>query len=153
MLEDYFFTKNTKWILWGSSGVILAALIFHAGVVVGSHQTVHGRISFEGGPGGPSSGGMMQNFMPREGYVESGHGAIGSIATITPPTFIIETRDGLTQKIVMSSSTVITGNSGPTAAALQSGQLVIVIGDPNDSDDVGFLDARIVHILPAKPNH
>ena len=37
-LEEYMFTKNTKWILWGLGALVLAALIFHAGVVVGLHD-------------------------------------------------------------------------------------------------------------------
>ena len=36
--EDYLFTKNTKWFLWGGLLLVLGALIFHAGVVVGSHR-------------------------------------------------------------------------------------------------------------------
>ena len=42
-LEDYFFVKNTKWFLWGALALIVAALIFHAGVVVGSHNIMEGR--------------------------------------------------------------------------------------------------------------
>ena len=148
MLEDYLFTKKTNWLIWGTSGVILTALIFHAGIVVGSHQN-NRRASYQGASG--DQGGMMQNFMPRQGYMESGHGAVGTIATVTLPTFIITTRDGAQQSIYAATGTVVTGGTAQGPSALTSGQFVVIIGDPDDSDDKGYLDARIIHILPPPP--
>jgi hypothetical protein len=144
MLEDYFFTKNTKWVLWGAFILIVALLIFHAGMVVGQHRP-HARANE-----GPAPGGMLGGFMPTEGYVESGHGAVGTIATVTLPTFILQSRDGLTQTIYAGSTTVVTGGLVPNTSALVRNEAVIVIGDPNDTDD-GYLDARIIHILSAPP--
>jgi hypothetical protein len=141
-LEDYFFTKKTKWFLWGAFALILAALIFHAGVVVGSRQTVHGRLELRG-PG-------MFGFMPSEAYVEGGNGAVGTIKTLTLPTLTLETRDGTMQEVYVSTSTIITDGATHTST-LQAGEVVIVIGDPNDSDDQGILDARIIHVLPPPP--
>src|SRR6185437_6953947 len=100
MLEDYFFSKNIRFVLWGAFAFIIAFLIFHAGVVVGSHQPMRGRMAFDTrvGPGGFASG-IVGGFMPKEGYVESGHGAVGTIATVTLPTFTLTSRGGETEKI------------------------------------------------------
>ncbi len=141
-LEDYFFTKNTRYIWWGVFAIIVALLIFHAGVVVGSHQNVRGRLVLR-------SADMLGGFIPSEAYVESGHGAVGTIESVTLPTFMLETRGGTAQKILVSTSTVITGGNATDMSALSSGQTVIVIGDPDDTDDQGYLEARMVHILPA----
>jgi len=142
MLEDYFFTKNTKWFLWGFCALIVALLIFHAGVVVGSHEPERGRMPDRTQVGTP---GMLGGFMPTEGYLENGHGAVGTITALALPSFSLETRDGMVQKIYAGTSTVITGGT------LTSGETVIVVGEPEGSDDQGYLDARIVHILPAPP--
>jgi hypothetical protein len=151
MLEDYFFTKNTKWVLWGAFALIVAMLIFHAGVVVGSHQPTRGRMQIDGRGGPGSMGGFVNGFMPRQGFVESGHGAVGTVATVTLPTFTLTNREGVEQKMYAGSTTVVTGGSVNNPSALQKGQFIIVVGDPNDTDDAGYLDARIIHILPSPP--
>ncbi len=143
MIEDYFFTKNTKWVLWGAVAILAALLIFHAGVVVGQQQPLRGRMVLTNGK---TSQGMLGGIMPRQGFVENGHGAVGTIATVTLPTFTLESRDGLNQTIYAGTSTTVTGGQTNDASALQSGEVVIVIGDPDDTDD-GYLDARIIHIL------
>ena len=144
MLEDYFFTKNTKWVVWGAAAIILGLLLFHAGVVVGQHEPMRGHMTFNG-QGQPVLG-MLSGFMPARGFVEDGHGAVGTIATITLPTFTMQNRDGLTQQIYTGTSTVVTGGTSADTSALKQGEVVIVIGDPNDTDDQ-YLDARIIHIL------
>jgi hypothetical protein len=146
MIEDYFFTKNTRWILWGAFAVIVALLIFHAGVVVGQHQPMRGRMNFASGAPSMPDTGMLSGIMPRQGYVEDGHGAVGTIATVTLPTFTMQSRDGMEQKIYAGTSTVVTGGLAPDRSALKSGQVIIVVGDPDDTDD-GYLEARIIHIL------
>jgi len=147
MLEDYFFTKNIKWVLWGTFAVVLALLIFHAGVVVGSHEP-RGRMN--GAPNGQFMNGQgpLGSIMPTQGYVEDAHGAVGTIATVTLPTFTMQSRDGMTEKIYAGTSTVVTGGTMPNTGALKGGLLFIVIGDPGDTDD-GYLEARIIHILPS----
>jgi hypothetical protein len=147
MLEDYFFTKNTKWILWGGAGAIAVLLVFHAGVVVGSHQ---GRnMMYVRGTHAP--GGMIDGIMPGNAYLENGHGAVGKVEDLSLPHFTILTRDGMTQKIFAGSSTIVTGMSPNDLTAIQNGQVVIVVGDPDDADEGAYLDARIVHILPPPP--
>jgi hypothetical protein len=141
MLEDYFFTKNTRWVLWGAFAVVVALLIFHAGVVVGSHKSMRERP-----PQGAGLGGMF-GFMPPQGFVENGHGAVGTIATVTLPTFTLQTRDGLTERVETGSSTDVTGGTTGTLGDLQSGQTVIIIGNPQTIDDQDDLDARMIHIL------
>ena len=152
MIEDYFFTKNTKWVIWGTAAIIVGLLLFHAGVVVGQHEPMRGRMTFaSNGQAQPAPGGMLGGFMPTRGFVEDGHGAVGTIATVTLPTFTMQNRDGLTQQIYAGTSTVVTGGTSADTSALKQGELIIVIGDPNDTDD-GYLDARIIHILPTPAN-
>ena len=147
MIEDYLFTKKTKWFIWGALGVVVVVLVYHAGFVAGQHQHMRPRVPFGGAM--PTTGGMLGGIMPQEGFVEDGHGAVGEIATVTLPTFTLTTREGLTEKVYAGTSTIVTGAANTGVNSLTHGQLVIIIGDPQDQDDQGYLDARIIHILPA----
>jgi hypothetical protein len=140
MLEDYLFVKNTRYLLWGFGGVVLLLLVYHAGFVAGEH--VH-----RTGMPGERGGGPLNGFMPKEAFI-AGHGAVGAVATVTLPTFTMLTRGGYTQLVETSSSTVFTGGS---ADDLKQGVVVIVIGDPHESDTEPDLDARIVRLLPPPP--
>jgi hypothetical protein len=150
MLEDYFFTKKTKWILWGVLALCLAALIFHAGVVVGLHDRPTGR-----GPGGgfeahiPFEGGTVA--LP-QGFAPGGHGAFGTIASITLPAITLTTRDGVTLTVKVDEDTQIVGavpEGTSSPAALSVGDTIIVIGDPDDTNTNGAVDARLIRVLPA----
>jgi len=148
MLEDYFFTKNTRYVLWGAFAVLVALLIFHAGVVIGEHEP-----RMHPGPGMQAAG-PLGKFMPKEAFM-SGHGAVGEIATVTLPTFTLITRDNETQQVETGSSTSVEGGPTGTVSDLVRGETVIVIGDPQavDTDGQNDLDARIVKILPSPPDN
>jgi hypothetical protein len=155
MLEDYFFTKRTKWVLWGLLALIVAALIFHAGVVVGLHD--------RGMPGHdfdkswfdaqiPFGGGILP--LP-QGFIPGGHGAFGTIASITLPAVTLTTRDGVTLTVKVDEDTQIVGatpegTSSPTA--LKVGDVIVVLGDPDDISSSSTVDARLIRILPPPIN-
>ena len=146
--EDYLFTKNSKWFIWGGLGLLLAGLIFHAGVVVGSHRHVgQGRglgMGFEAHM--PFGGGMM---LP-QGFMPGGHGALGTIAAITLPTLTLTSRDGTTLRVEVGSTTLIAGTAVNDPSTLQVGDTIIVIGDPNDTDEPGEVDARLIRVTAAQ---
>lgn len=149
-LEDYLFTKNIKWVLWGAVGLTGAALIFHAGVVAGSHNT----LTLKRGMPGIQSGGFEAHIpfggavtMP-QGFMPGGHGALGTISAIALPTLTLISRDGTTLRVEVSSSTQIAGAVGTTTGTLKVGDTIIVVGDPNDTDEKGEVDARLIRVLP-----
>lgn len=147
-LEDYLFVKDTKWLVWGVMGIFVGALIFHAGVVVGSHsRLMQGR--------GPQ-GGFNVQFSPigsltmPQGFVAGGHGALGTIETVSLPYFTVLSRNGSTLQIVVGSSTQINGAGGGTSA-LTEGRTVIVIGDPRDAGTDGEIEAKLIRIVDGLP--
>ena len=143
-LEDYLFTKNTRWIIWGVLVLIFEALVFHAGVVAGSRNPLHNR-PMPGGPGFeahiPFGGAVM---LP-EGFMPSGHGALGTISSIALPILTLTSRDGTTLNVEISSTTQVTGLTG--GADLVVGDTIIVLGDPKDTDERGEVDARLIRVL------
>lgn len=148
-LEDYFFVKKTKWILWGVFALIIAALIFHAGIVVGSHRPfMQGRGQGGGFEAQIPFGGEVA--LP-QGFIPGSHGALGTIATVTLPTLTLTTRDGMTLTVKVDSGTQIVGatpEGTSTSASLSVGEMVIVVGDPDDTSPNGAVDARLIRIFP-----
>jgi hypothetical protein len=73
------------------------------------------------------------------------HGAVGEIETVNLPTFVVE--DNGREKVVrIDDDTDIMSASGPVEASeLTEGQMVIVIGAPNDDAEVV---AKLVRVMP-----
>ncbi len=147
-LEDYFFTKNTKWILWGLLVLLVEALVFHAGVVVGSHSRVF--MMQSGGPGMSFEAripfGSAGVALP-QGFIPGGHGALGIISTIQLPLITLASRDGTVLRVEVGSSTQVSGAPGATVNDLHAGDTIIVIGDPTDTDLNGEIDAKLIRIV------
>jgi hypothetical protein len=156
MLEDYFFTKKTKWILWGLLALVLAALIFHAGVVAGLHDRGMPGHNFDKGwfdaqiPFGAGTLPLPQGFIPGD------HGAVGTIASIALPAITLTTRDGVTLTVKVDNDTQIVGaapEGTSSPALLMVGDTIVVLGDPDDSNSNGTVDARLIRIVPPSPQH
>ncbi len=125
--------------------LLLAALIFHAGVVVGSHREAFGRFGMERGfrssffPGG---------FELPYGSIPNTHGAVGTITAVTLPTRTLQTRDGTNETILVGTSTSIRDKGAADTKALIVGTQAIVLGEPDSQDRI---DAKLIHILPPAP--
>jgi hypothetical protein len=137
MFEDYLFTKNTKWVLWGLFALVVALLIFRAGTIVGYHDALrfHGLES----RGGPQDQGPFGLPLPPDGGMP-GHGAVGTIESVALPTVTLKTRDGSEVSVYVASTT-------PGVSQLKVGETIVVIGDPNDTDQSGDMNARFIHII------
>lgn len=138
--ENIISSKKVRLIAGIIGVLILALLIFHAGVVFGSHRN-----SFGGPSGRP---GMDRGFRPPflpggfklpHGFIQNDHGAVGAITAITLPTFTMETRDGTSRTILTSTSTMIRG-----MGALSVGNKIVVLGEP---DSQGRIRAKLIRIV------
>lgn len=128
----------------GIAAVLLAFLIFHAGAVVGSHQGLrpHGGMHGFRPPYGAPTG-----FMLPDGYLPRGHGAVGTITTVTLPTITITERSGDTETVLIATTTRIEiGPIATTSRALVPGTRVIIFGDPDET--VERINAKVIHVLP-----
>ena len=148
--EKMFASKKARWAACIILVIILAGLIFHAGVVVGSH-----RGQFRGGEFG--NPGMRNGFRPPffpegfempHGFIQDGHGAVGTITALSLPTFQMQTREGINQTIFVSTSTIIRSGDAQNSTTLATGENVIVLGTP---DSQNRIDAKIIRILPSVP--
>jgi hypothetical protein len=137
MLEDYLFTHSTRWILWTLAALVIAALIFLAGMSFGERRVRHERdettfaSSFLGGLPLPN------------GFITRGHGAVGTVMSVSAAAFTLKERDGDTVDVTLASTTPRSGTS-----TIATGEFVVVIGDPTTTPGgAESIDARFVRIL------
>jgi hypothetical protein len=137
-------SPHVRWVLLGIAGILLALLIFHAGLVVGSHQGMRGRMGERGfhPPFGAPAG-----FIMPDSYLPPGHGAVGTITTVTLPTLTITEPNGDTETVFVATTTHIDGGSrAASSSALTSGMRVIIFGEPDES--IERINAKVIHIVP-----
>lgn len=143
--ENIISSKKVRLIASIIGVLILALLIFHAGVVFGSHRN-----SFGGPSGRPSMDrGFRPPFLPGgfklpHGFIQNAHGAVGAITAITLPTLTMETREGASKTIFVSTSTMIRGVRGADTTVFAIGNEIIVLGEP---DSQGRIDAKLIRVL------
>jgi len=135
-------SEKVRWVLYGLGILFVALLIFHAGVVTGSHRHFPGRA----GPGFGFRGPGFNVQLPR-GFISNGHGSVGTIQSISTSSLSLETRDGATQTVLLSDKTSIRTESGATSStALLVGPKVIILGTPNDD---GTISADLIRTTPS----
>lgn len=136
-LEDYLFKRNSRYAIWTTFAIVVALLIFHAGVIFGERDA---RGMDDHGPQMGPFGALPHS------YMESGHGAVGEIESYAPPILIVETRGESTTSITVASTTLI-DPSGATSTTLVPGAHVIIIGTPIQ----GGMTAKLIRVVPPPP--
>ena len=141
--RDIVQSKNARAAAAAFGALLLALLIFHAGVVFGSHRGPFNRPNLDRGFRSPFFPG---NFELPHGFIPNNHGAVGTITALALPTFTMETRDGMAKTILVSTSTVIWSAGTAGAEALSEGARVTVLGV---LDNAGRIDAKVIRVFPA----
>ena len=145
--EDFvkaFESKTTLKILCGVGIVLIALLIFYAGVNVGFHKASFGRAwgenyerNFGFGPDHPMLG--NDNF-------PNANGAIGKIINIELPTIIVQDKDNTEKVVLLKTDTAIEkAMASIQPSALSVNDFVVVIGSPNDQ---GQIVAKFIRVMP-----
>lgn len=142
-------SKLAMGILAGIGAVVLALLVFRAGVYVGMRKA---DFSYRWGENYHRNfGGPREGFMPgmfREGE-PSAHGAFGKIISLSMPTFTVESSEGVEKLVRIGDGTAIVQFHEPVASSsLAVGDYVVVIGEPNTQ---GEIEAGLVRVMPAPP--
>lgn len=150
-LKEFVESKKFRLALLGIAGLLLLLIVFQAGMVVGYQQAAFSfqygnnyyRMFGDDGPG-PDHGPMMR------GHFIEGHGAVGKVISVEPPTFVVVGRDGVEKTIVVSDDTRIRRfDRAVTINDVQVGDYSVVVGNPNESSQI---EARFVRLLPP-PNY
>ena len=140
-------SKTFRTVLYVIGSLIVALVIFQAGIFVGFHEA-----QFSGHLGdnyrrtfGERSFGMISGVMRDSNYPVS-NGAVGKIIKITLPTLVIIGPDNIEKVILLQDDTLIRefrNTIKPTDLKLNDE--VVVIGAPNTASEI---EAKLVRLIP-----
>ena len=134
-------SQNIRYLLYGLGALLLVLLIFHAGVVAGSHRrhSERGEWGFR-----PPFPGFFDVRLPR-GFILDGHGTVGVVQSVGSSSIILQTRDDSTKTVFLSSKTIIRAGFGDASStALSPGLHIVVLGTPNND---GALFADLIRVM------
>jgi len=148
-LNNFFQSKAFKITLGVIGGIIIFLLIFSIGMFVGFKKA---NFSYRWGEnyhqnfGGPREG-LFRDFRG-EDFIAA-YGAAGQIIKIDGSTLVVKGRDNVEKIVLLADSTVIKRFQETIKATdLKVDDFVVVIGEPNDSGQVG---AKFIRVLPPSP--
>ena len=144
MVESKKFSK----ILLLIGVIIVALVIFQAGVLVGFHKA-----SFSSRWGenyretfGGRHGGMMGGMMFGDNDYSNSHGAVGKIIKLELPKIIIIGPDNVEKIIVIKNDTMLRlFRDVATSTQLKVDDYIVAIGSPNSA---GEIEAKLVRLMP-----
>lgn len=149
-------------ILYAIGTIIVALLIFQAGMFIGYHKAA---FSYRWGqdyyrtfgghlPELPFGRAGRRNFpmgmgMDGEDFPSS-HGSIGKIIKIDLPTFIMEGTDKTERVVVISDNTIVRRfRETLKPSDLKTEDYVVIIGSPNNKSQI---EARFIRLVPPPPD-
>lgn len=148
-MKNYLESKRFKIALHVIGGLIVAAIIFQAGMFVGyrkaSFSYGFGEKYFERNFGRPR--GYFMGMMSRSGDYLGAHGASGDIIKVALPEITIEGRDNVEREVLIKSDTVIKNLRDTIKPEdLKTGDSLVIIGTPNAS--TSQIEAKLIRVLP-----
>lgn len=149
--RDIHKSKTVRGVLIGLGVAVLVLVIFQVGMVAGYHKARFGARfgdNFERNFGGPR-GGNFGGRLPGPG-MPGGHGAVGEIVSVSLPQIVVAGPDNLEKTVLVATSTMVREfRDEITADQLKVGDLVVVLGNPNDE---GQVDAKLIRLMPPPPD-
>jgi len=139
--------------MWIAGVVLVALLVFQAGVFVGYRKASFsygwGERYFRGFgererftmPRGV--GGMMRGGFPA---FSDAHGVVGRIVSIELPTFVVSGKDGVEKVVRIATTTAIHSMRDlATSTDLKADDTVVVFGTPNADSEI---EAKLIRVMP-----
>jgi hypothetical protein len=149
-MKDFLKAPKTKTLLYTLCGILAILVVFGVGVIVGYRRAEFAERwsenyypNFLGVTAGGGPLGML--FGPFDT-----HGVVGRVVMVGTTTIAVEDRDGDEQSVVVGTNTPIRKMNGMISIiAIQDGDYVTVIGQPNDT---GQVEANFIRVFsPAPP--
>jgi hypothetical protein len=151
-MKNFLDSKGIHAVLWILGVLVILMLVFGAGVAVGYRS---GLFSSRFGENyyhnffGDESGGMMGGGIiggPAPMPINQ-HGTIGTVISVESSTIASKDPSGNEQSVVIDGNTVIRSmDKTISVAAIQDGDHIAVIGEPNDT---GQILARFIRVFDA----
>ena len=141
-IKKAFESKTSFRILCAIGIILVALLIFSAGVTVGFHKASYGHAweeNYEHNFGMRPNNPLFDNF-------PNASGAIGKIIKIALPTIIVQDKDNTEKVVLINDDTKIQKiKELVTPNDLTIDDFIVVIGNPNSQ---GQIEAKFIRIMP-----
>lgn len=141
-IDDFLFSTKARpaWAAFGA--LLLAALIFLAGMSVGARteRMERGVRVFVRGP--DSAPGAFGLPFPPPGFLPGGHGVVGIVSKTGTSSILVAERDGDVEQVELTGATRILHKDGATTT-VGAGDSVVIVGNPNN----GRFEAILIRIL------
>jgi hypothetical protein len=144
-IKNVLESKISTRVLSATGIILVAMIIFSAGIVVGSHKASFGHAweenyekNFGMGPNRPIFG--RDNF-------PNAHGTTGKIIKIELPTIIVQDKNNVEKAVLLTDDTKIQKMMDTVETKdLSVDDYVIVIGSPNEQ---GQIEAKFIRVMPS----
>ena len=148
-IKKFFETKTYSHLLLILVILLIAWIIFAAGIFIGYHKAVFLNDwddSYRQGMMNPNS--PLAPFMHNSDEVNP-HGAMGEIVSVNFPVIMIKGPESAEQVVIISSTTMIRILHGMASVNdIKNGQYVVAVGEPNNK---GEIQATFIRIVPPPP--
>lgn len=145
ILKEKFSSPHAHFVLFSIGAVVISLLIFHAGFVAGAHNRFP--LSQEQSRGWNFQAPGFGTVHVPHAFIMRGHGIVGIVQNISSSSLTIQTREGETQTVALTSTTQFRNLDGSASStALVKGLGVMVLGAP---DANGQISAEVIRIVPA----
>lgn len=142
-LEKIFKSKILIGMIYAFGILIIAGLIFSAGISVGFRKAQFNRAW---GEHYKNNFGMTPPPMFRENAMPNAHGAVGKVIKIENSNIIVQDKDNIEKVVLVKEDTQIQrAKEQIKISDLKTDDFVVVIGSPNDQ---GQIEAKFIRLMP-----
>jgi hypothetical protein len=146
MPEEFFSSKVVRGVFIGIGITLGVLLVFKLGTAVGHHKALFSC------KGDERYGRAFTAAVSPQMFTESfsaAHGAAGNIVGLNLPTFVVADQDHVEKVIRINDRTQVRRLRSTVAPEeLRVDDFVVVIGEPNEENQV---EAKLIRILPPPP--
>lgn len=147
-IKKFAESKNFKKVIYVLGAVVILALVFQAGMVVGFKKASFSR---------DWGNNYERNFGPKREVsrflkdgmrdIPNAHGAIGKIIKVEFPNIVVLDKDQTEKIIIIKDDTsILERKEILSKESLKVDQFIVVIGNPNDQ---GQIEAKMIRIMPS----
>lgn len=148
-IKEYIRSQSFRGVLAGIGIAIVILMIFQAGVFIGYRKASFAYRfgdnyyrAFDRRPPSPFG-------VPMSGEFGTTHGAAGQVMSVSLPTFVVAGPDSIEKTVLVGTSTLVRKLDAELKPEdIQTGDFLVVIGEPNDEAQV---QAKLIRILPEPP--
>jgi hypothetical protein len=143
-----------KWIIVGLLAIVVIVLVFGLGVFVGEKKAKFSyrwaenyHKMFAGPRAGFFGNWRMPPLPPFDEFIE-GHGTFGEIIKIEGNNLVVKGKGDVEKVILVDEKTIVkSGFKNIKVADLKIGDMIVIIGSPNDK---GQIEAKLIRVFPPK---